>query len=77
MSSDAPDAAAFYFQFKLTVYDNLFVGIVYGEGQDTGRWYSSFLSTLPRRCLYRILRYLGPHPPVSFTCAFEGRTMHG
>ena len=32
MSSDAPDAAAYYYQYKSTVYDNLFVGIVYGEG---------------------------------------------
>ncbi|KAF8266937.1 hypothetical protein EI94DRAFT_1802332 [Lactarius quietus] len=30
MSINAPDAAAYYFQYKLTVYDNLFVGIVYG-----------------------------------------------
>ena len=36
MSSDAPDLFAhteeYYYQYKLTVYDNLFVGIVYGEG---------------------------------------------
>ena len=36
MSSDAPEAfseiaALFYSEYKLTVYDNLFVGIVYGE----------------------------------------------
>lgn len=37
MSSDALDNAAFYFQYKLTVYCNLFVGIVYGEGQVTRR----------------------------------------
>ncbi|KAH9032261.1 hypothetical protein EDB85DRAFT_1260656 [Lactarius pseudohatsudake] len=27
---DAPDVATYYFQYKLTVYDNLSVGIVYG-----------------------------------------------
>ena len=36
MSSDASDAAAlaavYYYDYKLTVYDSLFVGIVYGEG---------------------------------------------
>ncbi len=47
MSSDVPDVAAFlpsayYDQYKLTVYDNLFVGIVYGEGQETRPCYSSF-----------------------------------
>ena len=36
MSSDPSDAfaeiaAEFYNEYKLTVYDNLFVGIVYGE----------------------------------------------
>ena len=36
MSGDASDAIAdisaeFYNEYKLTVYDNLFVGIVYGE----------------------------------------------
>ena len=35
MSSDASDAAAlaaaYYYEYKSTVYDNLFVGIVYGE----------------------------------------------
>ncbi len=40
--SDAPDVAAYYYQYKLTVYDNLFVGIVYGEGQETRRCYSRF-----------------------------------
>ncbi|KAH9058116.1 hypothetical protein EDB87DRAFT_952879 [Lactarius vividus] len=30
MSSNALDVAEYYFQYKLTVYDNLFVGIVYG-----------------------------------------------
>ncbi|KAH9173224.1 hypothetical protein EDB89DRAFT_747301 [Lactarius sanguifluus] len=29
-SLDAPDSATYYYQYKLTVYDNLFVGIVYG-----------------------------------------------
>ncbi|KAH8991863.1 hypothetical protein EDB86DRAFT_1532648 [Lactarius hatsudake] len=28
--SDAPDVAEYYYQYKLTVYDNLFVGIVFG-----------------------------------------------
>ena len=43
MSSDAPSAADYYYQYKLTVYDNLFVGIVYGEGIDKSRYcYSSF-----------------------------------
>ena len=38
----------------------------------------SFLShyDLRQRRLYRTLRYLGLHPPVSFICAFEGRTTH-
>ncbi|KAI9439087.1 hypothetical protein H4582DRAFT_2075746 [Lactarius indigo] len=27
---NAPDIATYYYQYKLTVYDNLFVGIVYG-----------------------------------------------
>ena len=58
MSVNVPDVAAFYFQYKLTVYDNLFVGIVYGEEQATSHCYSSLLthiiqasisySTLPR-----------------------------
>ncbi|KAN0129144.1 hypothetical protein V8E53_013015 [Lactarius tabidus] len=30
MSSAPLDAAAYYYQYKVTVYDNLFVGIVYG-----------------------------------------------
>jgi hypothetical protein len=42
MSSTALDAAAYYYQYKLTVYDNLFVGIVYGEGQDTRRFSPGF-----------------------------------
>ena len=45
MSSDAFDSntAFYYYQYKLAVYDNLFVGIVYGEGQEeTRRCYSSF-----------------------------------
>jgi hypothetical protein len=42
MSSDAPNVAAYYLQYELTVYDNLFVGIVYGEGQETRRFFSSF-----------------------------------
>ena len=46
MSTDAPDLAAYYFQYKLTVYDNLFVGIVYGEEQQTRRCYSSFSTTV-------------------------------
>ena len=32
--------------------------------------------TLRYRRLYRTLRYLGPHPPVSFIFAFEGRAGH-
>ena len=36
MPNDAPDffvaTEEYYYQYKLTVYDNLFVGIVYGEG---------------------------------------------
>ncbi len=67
MSSDAPTAADYYFQYKLTVYDNLFVGIVYGEGQQTHRCHLKFLSiVLPCRSLYRTLCRLGPHPPVRF-----------
>ena len=31
---------------------------------------------LRHRCLYRTLRYLGLHLPVSFICAFEGRAAH-
>ncbi len=46
MSSGAPDAAAYYLQYELTVYDNLCVGIVYGEGQETCRCYSSFLANV-------------------------------
>jgi hypothetical protein len=42
MSSSALDAAAYYYQYKLTVYDNLFVGIVYGESKKTCRFSSSF-----------------------------------
>ena len=37
MSSVAPDVAEYYYQYKLTVYDNLFVGIVYGEFSSTTR----------------------------------------
>jgi hypothetical protein len=44
MSVNVPDVAAYYFQYKLTVYDNLFVGIVYGEEQATRRCHCSFLS---------------------------------
>ena len=44
MSVNVPDVAAFYFQYKLTVYDNLFVGIVYGEEQATRHCYSSLLA---------------------------------
>jgi hypothetical protein len=44
MSVNVPDVAAYYFQYKLTVYDNLFVGIVYGEEQATRCCFSSFLT---------------------------------
>lgn len=30
MSSNSPDATAYYFAYKVAVYNNLFVGIVYG-----------------------------------------------
>jgi hypothetical protein len=78
MDIDAPDLAAYYFQYKLTVYDNLFVGIVYGEERAARHCYSSFSTTVlfPHRHLYGTLRYLGLHPPVRFICAFNGRTMH-
>ena len=46
MSINAPDVAAYYFQYKLTVYDNLFVGIVYGEEQANRRCYSTFSATV-------------------------------
>lgn len=46
MSVNVPDLAAFYFQYKLTVYDNLFVGIVYGEEQWTHHCYSISLTFL-------------------------------
>lgn len=46
MSINAPDAAAYYFQYKLTVYDNLFVGIVYGEDQATRRCCSRFSTSV-------------------------------
>ena len=42
MSSAALDTAAFYYQYKVSVYDNLFVGMVYGEGQKTFQCSSSF-----------------------------------
>ena len=48
MSSDAPDFAQlqelsqFYYQYKVAVYDNLSTGIVYGEGQETGRYSPNF-----------------------------------
>ncbi|KAI9441148.1 hypothetical protein BJY52DRAFT_1377723 [Lactarius psammicola] len=42
MSSGAPDVDAHYFQYKRTVYDNLFVGIIYGEGQEARHCPSSF-----------------------------------
>ena len=36
MSSEIPDsatlAAVYYFEYKLAVYENLFVGIIYGKG---------------------------------------------
>ena len=76
MSSDALDVAAYYLQYKLTVYDNLFVGIVYGEGQDTLLPQLLTHCTLPRRGLYRALRHLGLHPPVSFVFTFERKSMH-
>jgi hypothetical protein len=66
MSSDTIDAAAYYYQFRLTVYDNLFVGIVYGEGLGHSPLLLRFLShaALHHRRLYCALRYLGLRLPV-------------
>ena len=39
---DALYAEVYYPQYKMAVYDNLLVGIVYGEGQEPCRCFSSF-----------------------------------
>ena len=77
MSSLAPDAAEYYYQYKVTVYDNLFVGIVYGEGTRDPTLLVQFLShyALHHRRLHRTLRHLGLRPLVRFICAYEGSTV--
>jgi hypothetical protein len=48
MSSNYPDfllpvpEPILYFEDKVAVYDNLFTGIAYGEGQETCRYSSNF-----------------------------------
>ena len=71
MSSLAPDAAEYYYQYKVTVYDNLFVGIVYGEGTRDPTLLVQFLShyALHHRRLHRTLRHLGLRPLVRFIYA--------
>ena len=86
MSNNASDAvffetpADFYYDYKLTVYDNLFVGIVYGEGLRLSIRDSPLLLqclsryALRHRHLYRTLRYLGLYPPVSVIYFIGGWT---
>ena len=62
----AAEAEIYYYLYKLGVYENLFVGIVYGEGQGACRCSLYFLShsSLHYRRLYRTLRHLGLRPLV-------------
>jgi hypothetical protein len=41
-NSDASSIDLYYPQYKAAVYDNLFTGMVYGEGQETRLFSSNF-----------------------------------
>jgi hypothetical protein len=42
MSTDAPNTAEYYHEYKVRVYNCLFAGIACGEGQVTRRYPSDF-----------------------------------
>jgi len=62
MSDNLSDAAAYYFEYKSAVYNNLFVGIVYGE-QALTYWLLCFylFSTLTFAGVYIILYVASVH----------------
>ena len=73
MSSNSPDTNAYSFAYKTAVYDNLFVGIVYGMQSLLLRFSllrGHGLSVYHHRRLRYPLCCVGPHPSVRYEPRF-------
>jgi hypothetical protein len=73
MSSDPPDTNAYFFAYKTAVYDNLFVGIVYGRQSLPIPFLplrAHELSVYHHRHLRHHLCCISPHPSVRYKPGF-------
>ena len=72
MSGDSPDTNAYSFAYRTAVYDNLFVGIVYGRQSlfAFSLLRGHGLSVYNHRHLRYPLRCVGPHPSVRYEPRF-------
>ena len=73
MSSDPLDTNAYFFAYKTAVYDNLFVGIVYGMQSlpiDFLLLQGHGLSVYHHRHLRHHLCCISPHPSVRYESRF-------